>query len=84
MAYRLNRQISIKGRLRQLSLLHVVVFVLIALSLFYASSTEQKNIDLIVENSFYEISRSSQNSRDFGLLNARLSVLENTFYNDDT
>jgi len=66
-----------------MSLLHMAVFVLIALSLLYASLTEQKNIDLIVENSFHEVSKSSQNSRDFGLLNARLSVFENTFYNDD-
>jgi len=78
-----GRQTSIRGRLRQMSLLHVVVFALIAASLFYASSIERKNIDLIVEDSFHEVSRNSQNSRNFGLLHTRLSVFESTFYSDE-
>jgi len=83
MTRKTNRQTSIRGRLRQMSFLHVVVFALIVASLFYASSTERKNIDLIVEDSFYEISRNSQNSRNFGLLHTRLSVFESTFYTDE-
>ena len=78
-----NRQTSIRRRLRQMSLLHVLVFGLIAASLFYASLTERKNIDLIVEDSFHAISRNSQNSRNFGLLHTRLSVFESSFYPDD-
>ncbi len=79
----LKHQTSIKSRLRRMSLLHILVFILIGVSLLYAALVEQKNIDLIVEDSLREISLSSQTSRDFGLLHTRLRVFENTFYTDD-
>ncbi len=66
-----------------MSLLHFFAFVLIAAGLVFAALAERKNIDLIVENSLRTTIQNARNSRDFGLLNARLSVFESTFYIDD-
>jgi PAS domain S-box-containing protein len=66
-----------------MSLIHFLAFVLIAASLVFASIAERKNIDLIVENSLRTTIQNARNSRDFGLLNARLRVFESTFYVDD-
>ncbi len=84
MTSRQNSNISIKSRLRWISLTLVLVFILIATSLYFASVKVGKKIDLIVEGNFQRTIINSQNSRDFGLLHARLSVFENTFYIDDT
>ncbi|MCD6581924.1 MAG: PAS domain S-box protein, partial [Desulfuromusa sp.] len=83
MAFKSNQQISIKTRLHRVSLFSIVVFVLIALVLYFASMKAQKNIDRIVEESLQQTIKNSQNSRDFGLLHNRLSVFQNTFYADD-
>ena len=82
MAYIFNQQISIKARLRQVSLVSVIVFMLIALSMYFSINGVQKKIDLIVEKSLQQIIVNSNNSREFGLLNTRLSVFQNTFYAD--
>ncbi|MFK5926610.1 MAG: PAS domain S-box protein, partial [Desulfuromusa sp.] len=82
MAYKINQPRSIKMRLQRFSLISIVIFVLIALVLYFASMKVQKNIDRIVEESLQQTIKNSRNSRDFGLLHTRLSVFQNTFYAD--
>jgi len=79
-----NRQISIRGRLRQISLVVILIFLLIVTTLYFASRRARTSVDHIVENSLQQTAKNLQTSRDFGLLNARLSVFKSTFYIDDT
>ncbi|MEA3362842.1 MAG: PAS domain S-box protein [Thermodesulfobacteriota bacterium] len=83
MVYKFNQRISIKTRLQRVSLVSIVVFMVIALSVYFASSMVQQNIDQTVEESLQQTIKNSQNGRDFGLLHARLSTFQNTFYADD-
>ena len=78
-----KKHLSIKNRLRRMSIFLGLVFVMMAVSLYVASTRVRRNIDLIVEDSFQKTIENSQNSRDFGLLNTRLSVFQNTFYVED-
>jgi PAS domain S-box-containing protein len=78
-----KKQISIKGRLKQLSLALILVFIFIAVSFYVVSSRVSSSIDLIVEDNFQRTVDNSHHSRDFGLLHARLSVFKNTFYLED-
>lgn len=66
-----------------MSLAVVLVFILIAIVLYVSSGRVRSSIDQIVENSLQKTVENSQNSRDFGLLNARLRVFEHTFYIDE-
>ena len=82
MAYKINQPTSIRTRLRQVSLVSAIVFMLIALSIYFSFVGVQKKIDQIVEKSLQQIIVNSNNSREFGLLNTRLSVFQKTFYAD--
>ena len=62
----------------------VLVFLLLVITLYFASRRVRTSIDQIVASSLQQTAENSQNSRDFGLLNARLSVFKNTFYIDDS
>ncbi|WP_321365852.1 PAS domain S-box protein [uncultured Desulfuromusa sp.] len=79
-----NHHISIKGRLKQISLLLVLIFFLIIVGLYFVSRRVRTSVDLIVENTLQETTQNLKNSRDFGLLNARLSVFVSTFYINNT
>lgn len=74
---------TIKSRLGQISLVLVLVFILIAICLHFVSGRVRSKIDHIVESSLQFVVENSQNNRDFGLLNAHLSTLLNTFNFDD-
>ncbi|SDZ92703.1 PAS domain S-box-containing protein [Desulfuromusa kysingii] len=76
-------RLSIKGRLRQFSLAAILIFIAIALILYIASQRVRTSVGQIVENTLKHTAQSLQNSRDFGLLNARLSVFKGTFKVDD-
>jgi PAS domain S-box-containing protein len=66
-----------------MSLVVVLVFILIVCVLYFSSRRVRSSIDQIVESSLQQTVENSQDSRDFGLLNARLRVFENTFYLDE-
>ncbi len=74
---------TIKGRLERMSLVVLLIFVLMAVSLQFASRKVRSTTDLVVKDSLQFIAENSQNNRDFGLLNARLNLFKNTFYVDD-
>lgn len=84
MAYNLNRNRSIKDRLKVVSLTTIAVFCVIAIGLYVAMVGIQTNIDRIVEESLQETIKNSHNSRDFGLLYSRLNVFRSTFYGQDS
>ncbi len=74
---------TIRGRLGLISLVMVLVFALIAISLHFASRGVRSKVDEIVEHSLQDTIENSQHSRRFGLLNARLEVLKSTFNFED-
>ena len=77
-----NNHISIRSRLRLVSLVVGLVFILMAISLYKNSSNVRTSINHAVVDSVDTIVNNSQSSRDFGLLNVRLNVFKNTFYLD--
>ncbi len=84
MMNRLQPMVSIKQRLNQASLVVVVIFVVVAVALFFASARVGNDIDRIVDERLPEAIEVSQFSRDFGLLLSRLGVLQNTFFGDES
>ena len=78
-----NNHISIRSRLRLVSLVVGLVFILMAISLYKNSSNVRTSINHVVVDSVDTIVNNSQSSRDFGLLNVRLNVFKNTFYLDN-
>ncbi|MDX2495892.1 MAG: hypothetical protein QNK27_13085, partial [Desulfuromusa sp.] len=66
-----------------MSLVVILIFLLIVTILYFASRRVSSRVDQIVEESLQVTVENSQNSRDFGLFHARLSVFTNTFYIDD-
>ncbi len=78
-----NNHISIRSRLRLVSLVVGLVFILMAISLYKNSSNVRTSINHAVVDSVDTIVNNSQSSRDFGLLNVRLNVFKNTFYLDN-
>ncbi len=74
---------TIKSRLGQMSLVVSLVFIMIAAVLYFVSGGVRSKIDTIVDDSLQIVVKNAHNSRNFGLLNARLSVLKNTFYFED-
>jgi len=78
-----KNSMSIKDRLKQLSLVVVLFFMLMGVTLYFNSRNVRQSIDHIVVGSFNTIVDNSQNSRDFGLLHVRLNVFKNNFYLDE-
>lgn len=78
-----TKNISIKGRLKQISIAVLLVFLSIIVTLYFASRRVRTSVDNIVKTTLEQTTQNLQKSRDFGLLNARLSVFKNTFYLDD-
>ncbi len=72
--------ISLRDRLKRLSILLAVSFVLIVVVLFYSLNGVRKNIDSIVATRFAEVVENSRNSRDFGLLHTRIRIFTDNFY----
>ncbi len=66
-----------------MSLVVILLFLLAVTILYFASRRVSSRVDRIVEESLQTTVKNSQNSRDFGLLHARLSVFTSTFYIDD-
>lgn len=77
------KYISIKGRLRQISLTVLLIFLSIIITLYFASGRVRTSVGRIVKTTIEQTTQNLQKSRDFGLLNARLSVFKSTFYIDD-
>ncbi|RLB71578.1 MAG: hypothetical protein DRH07_06290 [Deltaproteobacteria bacterium] len=78
-----KNSVSIKDRLRQLSLVVILFFVLMGVTLYFNSRNVRQSLDQIVVGSFNTIVDNSQSSRNFGLLQVRLNVFKNNFYLDD-
>ena len=78
-----TKYISIKGRLRRISLAVLLVFLAMIITLYFASRRVHTSVDNIVKTTLEQTTQNLQKSRDFGLLNARLSVFKSTFYLDD-
>jgi PAS domain S-box-containing protein len=77
------KYISIKGRLRQISIAVLLIFLSMIITLYFASRRVRTSVDHIVKTTLEQTTQNLQKSRDFGLLNARLSVFKSTFYLDD-
>lgn len=75
--------LSIKSRLRQISLISILSFAVIALTLYVTLIGVRGDIDRIVGGRLQQTLENSQNSRDFGGLQARIGVFTSTFFGDD-
>ena len=78
----MHKVISLRDRLKRLSLFLAVSFILIVIVLFYSLNGVRKNIDGIVATRFSEVVENSHNSRDFGLLYTRIRIFTDNFYGD--
>ncbi|PLY01222.1 MAG: hypothetical protein C0622_07630 [Desulfuromonas sp.] len=83
MAYRIRKQISIHARLRQLTRISILVFLVIAVGFLAASIGVRSKIDQIVEEGLNKAVENSQDTRSFGLLHSRLQVFQDSFYGRD-
>jgi|GEM_PF-1228677 len=74
---------SIKARLHQVTLMTILIFIVIATSLYFAAQHAWISADRIVEDRLQQTIENSQNSRDFGQLYSRINVFRNTFFGND-
>lgn len=74
---------SIKARLHQVTLMTILIFIVVATSLYFAAQHAWISADRIVEDRLQQTIENSQNSRDFGQLYSRINVFRNTFFGND-
>lgn len=74
---------SIKTRLHHVTLMTILVFVVIATSLYFAAQQTWVRADRIVVDRLQQTIENSHNSRDFGQLYSRINVFRNTFFGND-
>ncbi len=79
----MNKNIALAARLKRLSILLAMSFIVIVVVLFYSLNGVRGNLDGIVAQRFKEVVDNSRNSRDFGLLYTRLRVFGKSFYSDE-
>lgn len=75
--------LSIRARLRQISLISILSFVVIALTLYVTLIGVRGDIDRIVGERLQQTLENSQNSRDFGELQTRIGVFTSTFFGNE-
>ncbi len=83
MAYKFKNKHSIYTRLNLVSMALFGAFILIALSLLFASTNVKRNIDRIVVERMQQTLENAQLSRLVSLLNARLKIFQHQLYGDD-
>ncbi len=79
----MKKNIALGDRLRRLSIMLAMSFIVIVVVLFYSLNGVRKNLDGIVAQRFNQVFENSHNSRDFGLLHTRLQIFLKSFYGDE-
>ncbi len=71
---------SIKSRLKLLSIVSLLIFLLTTVVVAFFLERLHSDVDLLIGDHFEQVLANSHNRSDFGLLVARLGVFRNTFY----